>query len=52
MATATQLNVKNKNRSSITDNHLEQRMPLTTTSLEADVNFLVRQKQKSSGSLN
>ena len=37
--------VKNKNRSSITDGHLEQRMRLATTSLEADIDFLVRQKE-------
>ena len=36
MATATRLNVKNK-YSSITDDHLEQRMRLATTSLEADI---------------
>ena len=37
--------VKNKNRSSITDGHSEQRMRLATTSLEADIDFLVRQKE-------
>ena len=39
LATATRPNVKNKNRSSITDDHLEQRMLLATTSLEADKFF-------------
>ena len=34
--------LKNKNKSSITDGHLEQCMHLATTSLEADVDFLVR----------
>jgi len=37
--------VKNKIRSSITDGHLEQCMQLATASLEADIYFLVREKQ-------
>ena len=36
--------VKNKNRA-ITDGHLEQRMRLATTPLEAYIDFIVRQKQ-------
>ena len=51
VATATRLNVKNINRS-FTDDHLKQHMRLATTSLEADIDFLVQQKQKLSGSLN
>ena len=52
MATGDATERKNKNRSSITNGHLEQRMRLATTSLEANVHFLPQQKQTSSGSLN
>ena len=37
--------VKNKIRSSITDGHLEQCMRLATTSLDPEINFLIREKQ-------
>ena len=37
--------VKNRIRSSITDSHLEQCMCLATTSLDPEIDFLVREKQ-------
>ena len=43
---------KNKNRFSVTDDNPEQRMGLATTSLDVNIDFLVRRKQKLSGSLN
>jgi len=36
---------KSKVRSSITDGHLEQCLRLETTCIEADIDYLVREKQ-------
>ena len=36
--------IKSKNRCSISDGHLEHCLRLATTSLEADIDFLVREE--------